>query len=480
MQTERNYFMQLYKWKLDSLTDIIKIARDYYSDPTEMNLAHWNLLKRNLSKEYQSFADIRMNVQRIPDYCPHFTIALVLLQVLMLTVLCVQYDFSDAGLVPEDTVREDIPTFLGTETFTSPVESNIWLGPPIRSFIEAGAVIASCMRPLKQQTTSKAKHKHRAMNEKNREYFGCCEMASPFNTAGTTTEAECKNLTYGLGKWTRGVWCSERSVTEKSVAHVIKPCCSGFSGECYMCSQGECDNMAGVFHSELDHCVQVNCLKEMCKLADSSTDETPWMLGPNTRWQWWRYLTAIPLTYGIIHILTLTFVQLFVMLPLEMCVGWPRVVIAYVGSSVVGEMVANTMEPVSPHVGSTSGVAGILAVAVLEVCQAWNFLQYPLLETIKLLSIILFISFLGTWPLISLASFLTGLITGAILGFVVIPYIIFGDRRGYIRARLVFFGFILIILGVVFLQWFLPFLETCEFCHFMECLPHKGAFSNVI
>ncbi|BFY98206.1 hypothetical protein BsWGS_01246 [Bradybaena similaris] len=479
LHAERNYLLQFYQWKLDTLTNIVRIARDYYSNPTEMNLARWKSLKRNLSKEHQSNTDVMMQVSQIPDYYPYFTFALVLLQLLLLGVLFKWYSFPDGGIATESRVQHGIPTFLGTETFRFMKEPNPWLGPPVHSFIAAGAVVAACMRPLEQLKTITARKGYRLMTERNRHYFGCCEMASLFNRAGTTTQSECEEMTSGLGIWTMGVLCSERPSTKNSVAHVIRPCCTGLRGECMMTSHEHCAFIEGVFHTDCNHCVQVNCIKEMCQLASTSEDDAvllpgdvPWLPGRNTRWQWWRFLTAVPLSYGVIHLGVLVFVELTMMLPLEMCVGWHRVIIVYVSSAVLGEMVSYSLEPFVPHVGSTSGAGGIIGVAILDLFQAWSFLQCPLWEAIKLLAIITFISFLGTFYLISVVSFLTGILVGAVLCLVVIPYITYGRRLGYFRTRLVLIGFTLIIIGWVVLHWLVHFLEACDVCAVVECVPY--------
>ncbi|CAG5124254.1 unnamed protein product [Candidula unifasciata] len=449
----------------------------YYSNPTEMNLARWKFLKQNLSKEHQSFTDIMTQVSQIPDYLPYFTISL---QILLLTVLCLRAGFSEARMALVNREKLQIPTFLGTETIVSLAEPNPWLGPPVHFFLDAGAVVASCMRPLELLKTITANQGYRMLIEENWSYFGCCEMVSPLNRAGTTTEAECDVWTSGVGKWTRGILCSDRPKTKNSVAHVIKPCCAGRDGACRMISHEHCNALDGVFHTECDHCVQVNCLKEVCKLTSFSKDDVihlgddvPWLPGHNTKWQWWRYLSAIPLTYGIIDCGILISIELSMMMQLEKAIGWHRVMIIYVSSAIVGELVASRLEPYVPHVGSTAGVAGIIGVAVIELFQAWSFLQHPLWEAFKLFALIFFVSFLGTFYLISVASFLTGLVVGAILCLVVVPYITYGRRLGYFRARLALAGFILIVLGCALLQWVLPLLETCDLCLSIECVAYS-------
>lgn len=134
--------------------------------------------------------------------------------------------------------------------------------------------------------------------------------------------------------------------------------------------------------------------------------------------------------------------------------------------------VSSGIEPHTPHGGSTGGVGGIIGVAVLELVQAWNFLRCPQWEAVKLAAVIMFISFLGTFYLISVASFLTGIVVGMLGCLMVVPYITCGHRSRHKPLRLALVSFVLIILTLCTLQVFNQFLYYCTVCVTLECIPY--------
>ncbi|XP_055893885.1 uncharacterized protein LOC106051650 isoform X2 [Biomphalaria glabrata] len=396
LKLEKESLMKKYEWKQRTLMDIVKIARDYYSDPTEINLHRWKTLKKELSSEtkHESYTDVRMHVSSTPDYWPFFSFMIILLQFSCLLVLCFKHGVGLRGVGTLKYIRVNVPTYLGTETYSRLEEPNPWLGPPTHAFYAAGAVLASCMREdyrLYQSTDLKG---YKPMTINNSNYFGCCERKTHMvNVAGTTTLTECISMTNELGQWTRGVICSHRNPSLNSVAHIIKPCCVGYHGECQMVSNEHCLFLNGIFHVDCDHCVQI-------------------------------------------------------------------------GSNI---------EPDLPQVGSTSGAGGIVGVAVLELFQAWRFMQHPSWEAIKLVCLVALFLFLGTVHLISLFAFIGGVFVGMMGCLTIVPYITFGRRLSHLRFRLVLIGFCLLLPTLISIQILFHFVQDtklCPNCAEFECIQY--------
>ncbi|CAL1525955.1 unnamed protein product [Lymnaea stagnalis] len=165
------------------------------------------------------------------------------------------------------------------------------------------------------------------------------------------------------------------------------------------------------------------------------------------------------------------------MIPLETCAGWHRVFIIYGISSMAGEAVASIVEPDLPHVGSTSGVGGILGVAVLELLQAWKFIRYPFWEGIKLSVLISMQIFLGTLQLVNLFSFFAGLGVGMMSCLMIVPYITFGRTLSHLRFRLVMLGFCLLVPTLILIQLTFKFIQEirqCPNCVALECIPYTS------
>ena len=66
------------------------------------------------------------------------------------------------------------------------------------------------------------------------------------------------NCFTGVGSWRAGTPCGERRSGEKSVAHLLKPCCVDLKGTCELVSHAHCIFIGGVFHrTGPEHCSQV-------------------------------------------------------------------------------------------------------------------------------------------------------------------------------------------------------------------------------
>ncbi|XP_059173266.1 uncharacterized protein LOC131953874 [Physella acuta] len=482
LKEERERMLKIYEWKQKTLIEVVKIARDYYSDPREIKLERWKTLKQDLAKEHQSDTDVRVRVSTVPDHWPFFSVFMIMSHITTLGILLLKFGFDKNGMTTRQLTQHDIPTFLGLETITRLEEPNPWMGPPIHFFFAAGAVFAPCVREDNRLSETGTRKEYRALNAKNVNYFGCCEMRSHINIAGTTTLNECMKMSENLGYWTRGVLCSARAHAVKTFAQLIRPCCVGTYGQCEMVSHEHCIFLKGIFHLELDHCVQINCLIDLCRLSIHESnivpsEDHPWLPSKNSQWQWWRFLTSMPLTYGVIHLLVILPVEVIMMIPLEISAGWHRVLIIFTCSSISGQLMSSIADPDLPHVGSTPGVAGILGVAVLELFQAWNFLRHPVWECIKLVLVIFLYLFLGTLHLFGFFSFVTGFFVGMMGCLMVVPYITYGRRLSRWRFRLVLIGFCLITPTLLTIHSTFRFVQKfymCMSCPAIECLPYTS------
>ncbi|KAK3790494.1 hypothetical protein RRG08_060545 [Elysia crispata] len=105
------------------------------------------------------------------------------------------------------------------------------------------------------------------------------------------------------------------------------------------------------------------------------------------------------------------------------------------------------------HAGSTAGAAGFLGVAILELLQAWTFLPHPWLEAAGLVGSTLFSLGLGTLHLVSLASALTGLVVGASVCLMVVPYITLGQSPGLGRLRVFLAGLAIFMVAAIVIHF---------------------------
>lgn len=85
--------------------------------------------------------------------------------------------------------------------------------------------------------------------------------------------------------------------------------------------------------------------------------------------------------------------------------------------------VASIAQPYIPHVGSTSGVAGMIGEAVVELSQAWHLLKKPQNEVIKLACFLIILLLMGFLPYVSLLATVTGFVCGTVCALIFMPYI---------------------------------------------------------
>ena len=69
-------------------------------------------------------------------------------------------------------------------------------------------------------------------------------------------QVECRVLSNGTAQW-RNTQCSQRSASQSTVQHTLRPCCGELDGQCTLTSPQHCWFMNGWFHLDAEHCSQV-------------------------------------------------------------------------------------------------------------------------------------------------------------------------------------------------------------------------------
>lgn len=67
---------------------------------------------------------------------------------------------------------------------------------------------------------------------------------------------ECRVLSNDTANW-RNTRCSQRSASQATVLHTLRPCCGELNGLCTLTSPQHCWFMNGRFHLGAEHCSQV-------------------------------------------------------------------------------------------------------------------------------------------------------------------------------------------------------------------------------
>jgi membrane associated rhomboid family serine protease len=210
-----------------------------------------------------------------------------------------------------------------------------------------------------------------------------------------------------------------------------------------------------------------NCyLKDVCSfynLTDGS---------PN---QWYRFLTAVFLHGGWIHLLMNLSFQVQGGFALEKDLGTWRMALVYIISGVGGFVFGAGLSDVnSASVGASGSLYGMIACLFLDLLQNWSLIKKPWTEFFKMGGLILFSFAIGLLPYVDNLAHVGGFLFGLLAGLLLMPKIYFGrwDKR---RKR------ILMILAIPALVVFFYIFVTsfysantgklCEFCKYFNCIP---------
>ncbi|KAK3603023.1 hypothetical protein CHS0354_037771 [Potamilus streckersoni] len=480
IQKKKAKMQQSVKDKLELLTEIEHTAAAYYANPKGKAAKAWRKLREKVQLKTgcqlsDSQTQNRHAVANLQEFRPIFSYLIMLAQLVAIITLCSLSGFAEIGLEPRLQLRH-VKTFVGTEDVHKWVYPNIWIGPSEKDLIEKGGMFAPCMRQDYGIQLDYMKKNYSTDN-----VLGCCEMESR-NTAGTTTEEECKNWSRGIAVWQSGVPCGSRKPGNNSVAQILRPCCTDLKGMCELLTHEHCIFLKGVFHqSPAEHCSQVNCLGSVCKMGldGYGMDRQTWL--PKETFQWWRLPLSLLYHHGVIDTVIVLATEFLLMRQIERTVGWLRIALIYILSGVSGLMIASLFDPYQIHVGSPGAVFGMVGVILFELLHFWRLIRKPWVELLKIIAAIVFFLLCGTMPYLDNISLLAGLLTGVLSAMLFLPYITFGRWNSRCRAFLVFSSSCILILyfsAIIYIFMKIQILPSCNYCKYIDCLPYTGRMCN--
>ena len=127
---------------------------------------------------------------------------------------------------------------------------------------------------------------------------------------------------------------------------------------------------------------------------------------------------------------------------LEKLAGWWRIALIYILSGVIGNLASAIFVPYKPDVGPSGAQYGLIACLFVEFVQSWQLLDQPWVSffiftkkfstyffqyaVLKLAVIAVFLFLFGLLPWVDNYAHLFGFISGILLSFALLPYIVFG------------------------------------------------------
>ncbi|KAI1307892.1 hypothetical protein EDD11_004364 [Mortierella claussenii] len=218
-----------------------------------------------------------------------------------------------------------------------------------------------------------------------------------------------------------------------------------------------------------DNTTSVCTLSEICGFTPIASTGKP----PN---QWFRFITPIFLHGGVVHLLFNLAFQMRTGADLERDMGWWRFGIIYMCSGIVGFVFGGNFAPLlSPSMGASGAIFGLIGCLVLDLIQNWKLIVRPCWELSKL-SIMILVSFaFGLLPFLDNFAHIGGFVAGILTGLVFMPVVYFSKRDKYIKLGLRFVALPLIVLILVLgLTNFYKGANNCSWCRYLSCLPING------
>ncbi|KAF9996657.1 hypothetical protein BGZ79_009614 [Entomortierella chlamydospora] len=218
-----------------------------------------------------------------------------------------------------------------------------------------------------------------------------------------------------------------------------------------------------------DNTTQICTISDMCGFTPISSTGKP----PN---QWFRFITAIFLHGGIVHLLFNLVFQLRTGADLERDMGWWRMGIIYLTSGTVGFIFGGNFAPItSPSMGGSGALFGLIGCLLLDLVQNWKLVVRPCWELTKLLLMILFSFAFGLLPYLDNFAHIGGFFTGILTGLVFMPVVYFSKRDKIIKWTLRIIALPLVVLIIVLgLTNFYKGVNNCSWCKYLSCLPING------
>ncbi|KAH7132535.1 rhomboid family membrane protein [Dendryphion nanum] len=261
-------------------------------------------------------------------------------------------------------------------------------------------------------------------------------------------------------------------------------------------------------------------LPELCGMGGGVPDQvfgTPFNDRSHEPNQWWRFITAMFLHAGVIHIAFNMLLQLTLGRDMEKELGSLRFALVYFSAGIFGFVLGgNYANPAQPSVGASGALFGILALVLLDLLYNWSSRRSPVKDLLFLLLDIAIAFVLGLLPFLDNFAHIGGFLCGLVLGICLMhspqalrerigvdqpPYATVDTQPlngsngkpaiaslvkkpvGFFKGRkplwwawwlvragalvAVFVGFILL------LQNFYTARKDCSWCHRLSCLPVK-------
>ncbi|KAJ3027246.1 hypothetical protein HDV00_011335 [Rhizophlyctis rosea] len=203
-----------------------------------------------------------------------------------------------------------------------------------------------------------------------------------------------------------------------------------------------------------------------CTLADLCG------LNFHTPTQFYRFGMPILLHAGIVHFCLNMMFQIRTGMQMERDYGWWRYAAVYLISGVGGFIFGANYAPLTPSVGCSGSIYGLMACLLLDLFQNWRLIRRPYLELFKMALQIAISLLLGTFPGIDNFAHVGGFYLGLLAGLIFMPTTHFSKWDKWSKRLLMALSVPgVVVVYVVLVKGFYGSGEECGWCKYLNCIP---------
>ncbi|KAI9342566.1 rhomboid family-domain-containing protein [Obelidium mucronatum] len=188
--------------------------------------------------------------------------------------------------------------------------------------------------------------------------------------------------------------------------------------------------------------------------------------------QWYRFIVPVFLHGGVIHFLMNMSFQCRTGFQMEQDFGWWRMAAIYFISGIGGFLFGGNYSGMSPSVGCSGALFGLIACLLIDLLQNWRLVKNPAWELTKLVFLILISFLLGMLPYLDNFAHVGGFFCGFLAGLIFMPQIYFNKTDKLIKVTLQVVAIpLLILVYSLMILGFYNVWNDCPWCKYLTCIP---------
>ncbi|CAA7258657.1 unnamed protein product [Cyclocybe aegerita] len=226
----------------------------------------------------------------------------------------------------------------------------------------------------------------------------------------------------------------------------------------------------GCMNNTANPVTEICTVEELCGFGGIPPNETPD--------QWFRFITAIFLHAGVVHILINMLAQMILSAQIEREMGSGGFLITYFAAGIFGNVLGGNFSLVGiPSVGASGAIFGTLAVTWVDLFAHWKF-HYRPVKKLVFMTIELLIGFaIGYIPYVDNFAHIGGFVMGLLVATVFYPVISTTNRHRFImwafRLAAIPFAILLFVLLTRNFYTSDPY-DACSGCRYLSCIPSSA------